>query len=273
MNLKKKKVKEKKLKEKMKMTYGNNCLDKRIKDFLSKEFSGTGAFFEYPLLSLQDIVLSDKNKSKIMSVIKEQNDVAKLRSYGLEASNKILLSGRQGFGKTTIAKALAGELGYLLCTIDWESFASLDFRKLIELTSGERIVFAIDGIEKDKHRSVLNAIHNFPSTNIFVFLANMPFEWHWDKMIFLGMPTDDQTKEFIQKKLKYNDLLSSDPEEFFVFLKEVLFKNKIDYLSFGDLYIVFYNIWRDCVIKGISKLTIQENRDFLEWSILSTLLY
>ncbi|MGV9003338.1 AAA family ATPase [Flavobacterium sp.] len=63
------------------------------------------------LISLDDVFLDDGNQKVIQQLIKEYKYVDELTNYGLPVSNKVLLEGNSGCGKTTTAKAIANTLG------------------------------------------------------------------------------------------------------------------------------------------------------------------
>lgn len=63
------------------------------------------------LVLLDDVFLSEENRSKIDQLIKEHRYFEELHEYGLPVSNKVLLFGHSGCGKTTTAKAIANSLG------------------------------------------------------------------------------------------------------------------------------------------------------------------
>lgn len=60
---------------------------------------------------LEDVFLSYENREKIDQLIKEHLYLEDLKQYGLPVSNKLLLYGHSGCGKTTTAKAIANTLG------------------------------------------------------------------------------------------------------------------------------------------------------------------
>ncbi len=62
-------------------------------------------------IDIQDVFLSDSNRESINQLIKENLYVEELSRYGLPVSNKILLYGSSGCGKTTSAKGIAKALG------------------------------------------------------------------------------------------------------------------------------------------------------------------
>lgn len=69
-------------------------------------------------ISFEDVILSDENKAKYGAIIKEQVYRERLREYGLEPMNRLLLYGASGTGKTFSLKALSNRLGYTMVYID-----------------------------------------------------------------------------------------------------------------------------------------------------------
>lgn len=63
------------------------------------------------IVSLEDTVLSEENRNKVLQLIREHRFATELHQYGLPLDNKILLHGSSGCGKTMTAKALAQALG------------------------------------------------------------------------------------------------------------------------------------------------------------------
>ena len=62
-------------------------------------------------VSLNEVFLSEVNKNALEQLIKENLYQEELASYGLPVTNKVLLFGSSGCGKTTSAKAIANSLG------------------------------------------------------------------------------------------------------------------------------------------------------------------
>lgn len=62
-------------------------------------------------VKLADIFLSESNRSQINQLIKENLYAEDLDRYGLPVTNKVLLYGSSGCGKTTSAKGIAQALG------------------------------------------------------------------------------------------------------------------------------------------------------------------
>lgn len=61
-------------------------------------------------IALADVFLADESRQKLNQLIKEHRYIKELSQYGLPVSNKILLHGYSGCGKTTTAKAVAATL-------------------------------------------------------------------------------------------------------------------------------------------------------------------
>lgn len=61
-------------------------------------------------VSLDDVLISDSNRKQLLQLIRENRHLSELRKYNLQVSNKILLHGSSGCGKTYTAKAIATAL-------------------------------------------------------------------------------------------------------------------------------------------------------------------
>lgn len=69
-------------------------------------------------IDLSKVILSKENKDKIDLFIQEMKFKDTFYKYGLEPSNRILMYGASGTGKTHTTKALSNELGYTMVYID-----------------------------------------------------------------------------------------------------------------------------------------------------------
>ena len=74
-----------------------------------------------PERSLLDVKLRPDARRVVSDLVEEHGRSDLLRSYNLEPRHKLLLVGPPGNGKTTLAEAIAGELGLSLYTVRYEA--------------------------------------------------------------------------------------------------------------------------------------------------------
>lgn len=75
-------------------------------------------------LNLEDLHLSEENRTKINQLIEEFDYLEALKPYNLPMDNKILLHGSTGCGKTATANAIAKRLNKKLITLHLGGFVS-----------------------------------------------------------------------------------------------------------------------------------------------------
>lgn len=69
-------------------------------------------------ISFDSVILSPENKEKYKTLIREMEYSERLISYGLHPSNRLILYGASGTGKTFSIKALSNLLGYTMLYVD-----------------------------------------------------------------------------------------------------------------------------------------------------------
>lgn len=92
----------------------------------------------YPRVLLSAMVLGPAMQEKLRRILRENRQQGRLRSYGLQPRNKLLLVGPPGSGKTMTASVLAGELDLPLLSIRLDGLIT---RYLGETAAKLRLIF------------------------------------------------------------------------------------------------------------------------------------
>ncbi|MBF0183423.1 MAG: ATP-binding protein [Magnetococcales bacterium] len=77
-----------------------------------------------PLRRMEDLVLSDDNRSLLEEVLQEHHRQEVLKTHGLAPADRLLFCGPPGCGKTLTAEVLASELGLPLAIVRIDSVVS-----------------------------------------------------------------------------------------------------------------------------------------------------
>ena len=176
-------------------------------------------------VTLSDVALSDNIKRLINQVIKEyQNE--DLRKKGLKATNRLILSGAPGCGKTMTAHAIAGELRIPIAYVRLDSLVSsylgqtsINIRKIFDYVRGKDVLLFLDEFDaiakkRDDHnelgelkRVVTTLLQNMDcaSQDLFIIAATNhphlldPAIWRrFDFNIELTSPDTSQREKIIE---------------------------------------------------------------------------
>ncbi len=104
-----------------------------------------------PTKNIEEIILPDESMVAIEEILEEHRRQDILNSYGMRASNKLMLYGPPGCGKTLTAEIIAQELEYPLATIRLDSLVSsflgqtaTNLRKIFDFISQYQLVALFD---------------------------------------------------------------------------------------------------------------------------------
>lgn len=177
-------------------------------------------------ITLKDVVAPQKVVTTIRDIIFEFTNRSMFDKYGLEAFNKILLSGPPGTGKTWAALAIAGELSLDLVFVRWDSLISsylgstgANIRKVFEVAQERPVVLFLDEFDaagKDRSngpnevgemsRVVINILQNidmFPPESFLVAATNHGYLldsaiWRRFTTVEMGLPEKPERQRLIE---------------------------------------------------------------------------
>lgn len=148
-------------------------------------------------IALETVFLQKESRQKLLQLIKEHRYIKELAQYGLPVSNKILLHGYSGCGKTTTAKALATSLDKPIYVLNLSNFissrigeTSQHMKQVFDKAGREKAVLFLDEFdqigkarnseEKDVGEmrrlvnSIIQLIDYFPAEAVLVAATNHP---------------------------------------------------------------------------------------------------
>ena len=182
-----------------------------------------------PTVTLEDVALSEKASDTIQQIIDEQKKADELLKLGVIPTNRVLLCGPPGGGKTMTANALAAELGLPIAYVRLDGLVSsylgqtgTNIRKIFEFVKGKRIMLFLDEFDAiakkrdDSHelgelkRVVTTLLQNLDEMQASVFLVAATNHHHlldsaiwrrFDISILLEEPNEKQREKIISSVL------------------------------------------------------------------------
>ncbi len=182
-----------------------------------------------PIIKLKDIVLPESQYTAITQVVEEQSHLQLLLSNNVQPANRIILSGPPGCGKTTVANAIAGELGLNTIYVRLDGMissylgqTSTNLRKIFDFVSDRKVVLFLDEFDaiakkRDDNNelgelkrvvtALLQNFDNLPSNVILIAATNHehlldPAIWRrFNKSIYIDFPSIEQRRQLIYKWL------------------------------------------------------------------------
>lgn len=225
-----------------------------------------------PDTKLPELIVSDPIKKRIIRLLKEYRQKAKIQQFGLSNRRKILISGPPGTGKTLTASIIAGELNLPLNTIlvdklitKYMGETAAKLRQIFEVIARQKGVYLFDefdaiGAERGREnevgemRRVLNAFLQFiehdqsdsfiiAATNNSGILDKALFR-RFDDVLYYSLPEKEQIAQLIKNRLgtfKGSYRLES-------------FADEISTLSHSDICQACDDAIKDAILEGNNKV-------------------
>lgn len=229
-----------------------------------------------PSRDLQNVILSDENRSIIDEVLLEQSRTEVLSSYGLRPTSRLLFCGPPGCGKTLTAEALASELSLELVIVRFDAVVSsflgetaANLRKVFNFL--EKGIFValfdeFDAIGKEREdsaehgelkrvvNSVLQMIDGYRGKSLIIASTNHEklldrALWRrFDEVLVFERPNLEQIRKLLEIKLRgvRYDLPLDDRS----------FINQFKGFSHADIERIIIKSIKTMVLKGREFLTV-----------------
>lgn len=182
-----------------------------------------------PKVKISDVALPDKTKEILLQIIEEQKKAESLLSKKIMPTNRVLLCGPPGCGKTLTANAIAGEIGIPVAYVKLDGLVSsylgqtgTNIRKIFEYVKNKRIALFLDEFDAiakkrddanelgEMKRVVMTLLQNMDAMPANVFLIAATNHHHlldsalwrrFDISLFLELPNPIQREEIIKRFL------------------------------------------------------------------------
>jgi AAA+ superfamily predicted ATPase len=233
-----------------------------------------------PAKEMSNVILPKLIELKINSFINVVNNQKNLISNGIEISNTLLLYGKPGCGKTTIAKYISEKTELPLITARFDAIVSSllgstakNIRKIFDFADNKPCILFLDEFDAiakardDQHElgelkrvinSLLQNIDAFAKHNILITATNHPelldkAIWRrFNSVIEIGLPVDSEITELIRTFIdEFNTDFLYDEKRIEKLVK--LFEGKTP----SDIKTIINNAKAQTIIKGESTLTFE----------------
>ena len=183
-----------------------------------------------PVRDLGDIVLSERNRRVLDTMLEEQGRSEELGSWGLRPMSRLLFHGPPGCGKTLGAEVLATELGLPFAIVRFDSVVSsllgetaANLRKVLEFVAVHRLVVLFDEFdaigkarddtsEHGELRRVVNAflqmLDSYRGPSVLIAATNheqlldVALLRRFDEVLTFSLPSVSDIRDLVQIKLR-----------------------------------------------------------------------
>lgn len=219
-----------------KILYGRRSSSEQAKRFVfsklpeDKERGLALLQIKEPLRRIDDVVLSDENRSLLDEILEEHHRVETLKSHGLFPADRLLFCGPPGCGKTLSAEVVAAELSLPLAIVRIDSVVSsylgetaANLRKVFDFIAAVPMVVLFDefdalakeradSAEHGELKRVVNAflqlLDAYDGKSLLIAATNHEgildsAIWrHFDEVLVFEAPNLEQLKRLLSIKLK-----------------------------------------------------------------------
>ena len=187
-----------------------------------------------PNVELSDVILSDSQKQIIEQVISEQKNSDELLKHNVTPSNRLLLCGPPGCGKTMTAYAIGNELSMKIAYVRLDGLissylgqTSTNLRKVFDSVRNQSIILFLDEFDAiakkrddsnelgELKRVVTTLLQNFDNLpgNVFLIAATNhehlldPAIWRrFNVTVTLDLPNNGQRQTLFKKWINEHDV-------------------------------------------------------------------
>lgn len=236
---------------------------------------------EIPSKITTPIVLQPLMQNKISDFISAVNHQGELIGHGIETSNTLLLYGKPGCGKTTVARYISEQTGLPLVIARFDAIVSSllgntakNIRKIFDFAHNKPCILFLDEFDAiakardDQHElgelkrvinSLLQNMDTFSSENILIAATNHPelldkAIWRrFNHVIEIGLPQENEIAQLIKEFTdKFKNDFFEDKKKLDKLVK--LFEGK----SPSDIKTIINNAKTQAVIHGNNILTYDD---------------
>lgn len=234
--------------------------------------------------SLDDVILSDENRTLIESILLEHRRAEVLQSYGLRPVDRLLFYGPPGCGKTLTAEVLATELSRPLGMVRIDSLISsflgetaANLRKVFDFAQATPMVLLFDEFDAvAKERSdqsehgelkrvvnaVLQMMDNCETQSVLIAATNHEAildsaVWRrFEEVLMFALPTSGQLQHLLEMKLR-GVRRDFDP-------RSTKITSSFKGLSHADVERVLRHAIKDMILQGQEFLQVQHLENALQ---------